>query len=293
MFAIIFVCALQNILLGTGVEASVPAYSHSLGTQLVHLIAGAYGQDNEQKSCIKKFAKQRFGSSGAARFLNRHPVADCDGYGNQCSMYVVEVNRYFMRVFLKLWPFVEGYITAYKSHELWFLGHSLGGAVAALAAFLTRVYDLRRSSMVKVITLGQPRVGNPKFATEYDSLVPNTDRVVNGLDIVSHFQSKMNGYYHHGREKWYNRGTNRSQFIDCTGKPTNEDLACSNSHNFGGLGLIFKSGDHFATHRTYFGHWLWFYGDAGCDDNLEQEKIAGESPDEALAYNNPEDAVPW
>ncbi|KAI1710777.1 lipase (class 3) domain-containing protein [Ditylenchus destructor] len=347
---ILFVSVLLYILLRAGVEC---AYSDALGRQIVNLAAGAYGNANQQVSCIRKFAEKRYNNLNAARFLNRHPVDDCDGYGHHCSMYAVEVprsrrlnisvpllifvfegttnftqllveawealkamqnlivgsyaygkvNRYFKKVFDKLWPFVQYYIQNYPGHHLWFLGHSLGGTAAALAAFFTRVLGLRTADQIEVITLGEPRVGNPHFAFYYDQFVPHSSRVVNGLDLVPHLypcvkdheivsainaapgcdQHDENGYYHHGREKWYNRGTDRTGFRDCGGEPKNEDISCSNSHDFGlGFGLLFRPGSHFATHRTYFGHWLWYYGVAGCDSAREQILIQGHDVDEAL-----------
>jgi triacylglycerol lipase len=59
-------------------------------------------------------------------------------------------------------------------------GHSLGGALATLAAL-----DL---AVVKplVITFGSPRVGNHAFAETYQAKVPDTWRVYNLRDVVSH-----------------------------------------------------------------------------------------------------------
>ena len=60
-------------------------------------------------------------------------------------------------------------------------GHSLGGALACLCAFGLR--DPHRLD-VRVITFGQPRVGDYGWARMYDVFVPNTVRVVHDLDDV-------------------------------------------------------------------------------------------------------------
>ena len=58
-------------------------------------------------------------------------------------------------------------------------GHSLGGALATLAA-----YDIRRElnvppCSVVCYTFGAPRVGNYAFAHDYNQMVPNTWNIIN------------------------------------------------------------------------------------------------------------------
>jgi predicted lipase len=56
-------------------------------------------------------------------------------------------------------------------------GHSLGGAIASLAALeLAKHFP---SSQLHVYTFGQPRVGNRCFAAEYQAKVPDHWSVVN------------------------------------------------------------------------------------------------------------------
>lgn len=69
------------------------------------------------------------------------------------------------------------------------LGHSLGGALAILAA-----YDIRKQlqartscdSNVEVIcySIGAPRIGNHAFAREYNQVVPDTWSVINNQASV-------------------------------------------------------------------------------------------------------------
>ena len=58
-------------------------------------------------------------------------------------------------------------------------GHSLGGALATLAAF-----DIRRAcpadrADISCYTFGAPRTGNRAFAREYKEAVPETWSVIN------------------------------------------------------------------------------------------------------------------
>lgn len=69
--------------------------------------------------------------------------------------------------------------------KLWMTGHSLGAALATLAAD-------RWAGVQGVYTYGSPRVGDDQFQAAYDI---RTFRVVNGGDIVAHVPPR--GPYHH------------------------------------------------------------------------------------------------
>jgi predicted lipase len=54
-----------------------------------------------------------------------------------------------------------------------FTGHSLGGALAALAAAQTRVEGWRESGQITLYTFGQPRIGDYNFAIAHSQQIPN------------------------------------------------------------------------------------------------------------------------
>lgn len=62
-------------------------------------------------------------------------------------------------------------------------GHSLGGALAVLAA-----YDISKNSPLaqipEVYTLAGPRTGAPDFAGKFDAQIKTCERVVNFMDVV-------------------------------------------------------------------------------------------------------------
>jgi triacylglycerol lipase len=71
------------------------------------------------------------------------------------------------------------------SPRLFVTGHSMGGALAVLAAALLQLED--RRSIAAVYTYGQPRVGDPTFSKAYDDVLGSvTFRYVNDFDIVPH-----------------------------------------------------------------------------------------------------------
>ena len=75
-------------------------------------------------------------------------------------------------------PEVKKLLQQHPSYSVWVTGHSLGGALATLCA-LDLQTDLHINATV--YTYGSPRVGNVAFAQYYNSLVPNTFRIVNEI----------------------------------------------------------------------------------------------------------------
>jgi triacylglycerol lipase len=69
--------------------------------------------------------------------------------------------------------------------RLFVTGHSLGGALAIIAAALLHYRFSRR--IAGVYTYGQPRVGDPVFSRAFDQVLgPVTFRYVNDLDMFPH-----------------------------------------------------------------------------------------------------------
>ncbi|GMF29019.1 unnamed protein product [Phytophthora lilii] len=81
--------------------------------------------------------------------------------------------------------------------SVYITGHSMGGALAILAA-----YDLAVNFSIKVnmYNFGGPRVGNPSFRQHYDSCVPMSYRVVMDGDIVPGWPKFWGLYQHVGTE---------------------------------------------------------------------------------------------
>ena len=68
-----------------------------------------------------------------------------------------------------------------SAKTLYIAGHSLGGALAVLAAA-----DLASAGRRPIVyTFGAPRVGDPRFACRYGRLVAETHRVANPHDFVT------------------------------------------------------------------------------------------------------------
>lgn len=102
------------------------------------------------------------------------------------------VHRGFKEAFDRIWPTLEPKLLQHRSvgREVWFCGHSLGAALAVLAA--DRFADTRG-----VCTFGCPRVGNAAFAHAFDTrLAGKSRRYVNHHDVVTHVPPPLIGYKH-------------------------------------------------------------------------------------------------
>lgn len=94
-------------------------------------------------------------------------------------------------------------------YNIYFTGHSLGGALAIVAAadFVAR-YEWKN---VCCMSYGSPKVGNLNFARMYNDLVPNSFRIINDTDIISRMPRSVSEdrvvgkYKHSGRTVLVNR----------------------------------------------------------------------------------------
>ncbi len=87
---------------------------------------------------------------------------------------------------LRVWQLILADIAAFQSgtQTLWITGHSLGGALAALAA--AGITFAKRLPINGLYTYGQPRVGDLSFTAQCDSHLGNVHfRFVNNQDIVT------------------------------------------------------------------------------------------------------------
>lgn len=101
--------------------------------------------------------------------------------------------------FLSYWRYVRSQVLAnLGGAPVTITGHSLGGAVATLAAADAEIVCRR------VVTFGSPRVGNADFGEVYRKRVPITTRYVNEFDPVPWVPGALSGYRHVAPATWYN-----------------------------------------------------------------------------------------
>jgi pimeloyl-ACP methyl ester carboxylesterase len=163
-------------------------------------------------------------------------------------------------------PVIEEISLAYPHHKLVLVGHSLGGAVAALAAMelLARGYD------PTITTFGEPRVGNQGLVDFIDAqfgLDPNstTDasdwkfrRVTHMADPVPHLPLEEWGYVPHGGEIFISKSDLPPDVEDLRSCDGQKDKECSTGPEGDwskfpwGMPARFKIWELLWAHRDYF-----------------------------------------
>ena len=75
--------------------------------------------------------------------------------------------------------------------------------MACIAATTISYNGYLPQEKIKLITFGEPRVGNSDYVTAVDKLLSYAFRVIHSHDIVPHLPPKgMFGYYQHKSEIW-------------------------------------------------------------------------------------------
>uniref|UniRef100_A0AC34QDL7 Fungal lipase-like domain-containing protein n=1 Tax=Panagrolaimus sp. JU765 TaxID=591449 RepID=A0AC34QDL7_9BILA len=166
-----------------------------------------------------------------------------------------KVNSYFYLAFKTLWNkglgnAIQYLRTQYPTYEIRVTGHSLGGSLASLAAFWLSASGIIPPMQLRMISFGEPKVGDEIYSKTYSKYVPLSFRVVNHLDLVPHvpdYPNNITGYVQHLTEVWYYEGSSFNKpFIICNG---NQNQNCSSSIPVPDLSL--------PDHDTYFANSTW------------------------------------
>jgi triacylglycerol lipase len=121
------------------------------------------------------------------------------------------VHEGFARAVQEIWPKLTARLDKRRGNRtVWFCGHSLGAALATLAA---DKFDDARG----VCTFGSPRVGDPAFAREFTTrFVNRCARYVNDHDVVTHVPPPL-------LIPWSYRHVDPRRFIDPAGQISDGD----------------------------------------------------------------------
>src|SRR5262245_3162977 len=109
------------------------------------------------------------------------------------------VHRGFKREVDDLWPRLEQALVN-NTRTLWFTGHSLGAAMAAICAGRCKLSYIK-SNPRALFTYGSPRVGNRRYVNYVQM---EAYRWVNNNDIVTRVPPAWLGYCHKGQEVYLN-----------------------------------------------------------------------------------------
>jgi len=151
-----------------------------------------------QPRCVLSFR----GSSNVQNWLDNlatwradASLDDCDGCATHSG---------FLSIWMDMRNCVENALEAAgcaRGSDIAVTGHSLGAALAALAAF---ELDIKGWHVVESYDFGRPRVGNDVFAQAYDSRFKGrTYRITHAQDPVPHLPPQLLGFEHTDPEIFY------------------------------------------------------------------------------------------
>ncbi|KAK0406723.1 hypothetical protein QR680_018761 [Steinernema hermaphroditum] len=190
---------------------------------------------------------------------------------------------YFMRAADDIYSAlqVESNLNESPDYDVYVTGHSLGGALSALVAKRIAFKNIRPSEKIRLVTFGEPRVGNYAYSMEMRQQVQYSFRVVHaqdpiphvptcgdGLNIFTKYCNQPEGWYHHPTEVWYyklQKAMNLGDYRVCNGD--GEDMSCSD-----GISAFRRVWDDVVMnkgvvmHLNYFNHFISTYGMNGCVD---------------------------
>ncbi|CAJ0949817.1 unnamed protein product, partial [Mesorhabditis belari] len=164
---------------------------------------------------------------------------------------------YFYNGFISVWygGMKDDFLTLRQQnpdYEIWITGHSLGAAIAAIASDYLAIHYQPNMDKFKVITFGEPRVGNQSYAISHDQQFIHSFRVVHNRDLVTQLPLQDMGYHHHGIEVFYpNKMAVNDTYKICVQQ---EDKNCQDGQ------LDIWNPDH----NAYFDTKFHDYIDAGC-----------------------------
>ncbi|KAJ9056760.1 hypothetical protein DSO57_1029701 [Entomophthora muscae] len=114
--------------------------------------------------------------------------------------------------------------SSYRDYNVVVTGHSLGGALAHIASIHVQQGLEIDWERIRVVTFGQPRVGNLEFARWFNQQPVTYTRIVNENDPVPHVPPIVAGYIHAHLERYIQANKSRICNTDSM-----EDPACSAS----------------------------------------------------------------
>uniref|UniRef100_A0A1I7ZE77 Lipase_3 domain-containing protein n=1 Tax=Steinernema glaseri TaxID=37863 RepID=A0A1I7ZE77_9BILA len=182
------------------------------------------------------------------------------------------VSSYFYEAFKAVWNggLKDDFLTLRNQnpdYEVWVTGHSLGGAMASLCAATLAHNGLVNTQNLKLMTFGQPRVGDKVYAAVHDALVLYSYRVVHNRDMIAQIPPKIlpdhglfDGFQHNKAEVFYENAMRvGDSYTVCD--DSDESNQCSD-----GLLITLSIPDHFRYFEAV--ETILDYGEDGCPRNV-------------------------
>jgi hypothetical protein len=120
-------------------------------------------------------------------------LTDINAFKAEFKQVGGKVHKGFLEAYLAVRAIIFDILVNKRPDSLTITGHSLGAALATLAAV-----DIAKNLKLRVtcINFGCPRVGNKEFADLVSQFVPSFLRIVDGADIATVLPPRILGYKH-------------------------------------------------------------------------------------------------
>lgn len=139
-------------------------------------------------------------------------------------------------------------LAASPGYKLVVTGHSMGGALASLAAASLNGQNFTLTAY----TYGQPRTGDQAYADYVDKVFPGSStmiRATHSNDGVPQIPPQSDGYRHHTTEYWESDdNTSAEGTYQCTGQEPQDCNQSEKGYGIGNGGIGIN-----LAHLTYFG----------------------------------------
>ncbi|KPI82540.1 lipase precursor-like protein [Leptomonas seymouri] len=152
--------------------------------------------------------------------------------GDKCTVHAGFMLSY-LSLRYRLRSAVLALLSAHPTYGVVVTGHSLGGALATLAAadlqeLLNRGNHTPAPQPITLYSYGAPRVGNVAFAQWLTDLLSHGThyRITHSRDPVVRLPFRFEGYAHTAGEVFY-RSLQRSSRVMCADTVTKQDWRCS------------------------------------------------------------------
>lgn len=188
-----------------------------------------------------------------------------------------EIQKYFSNANDQLYPCAKRSLTdlvnQYPAYNVIITGHSLGGAVASIAAAELVFDNVIDNEVTTLYTFGMPRPGNREYAISHDKYISKSWRVVHFRDAVAMIPTKTvfeGSPYHHQREIFYGEDISMfSDYIECF---EYEDKECR----------VVASIYSIDYHKTYYG----INVGSLCDEKMNRRKRSDDVSSMSHLFNN-------
>jgi hypothetical protein len=198
------------------------------------------------------------------------------------------VGKGFYEGYVAVRPTILSALSSYGCKDITLTGHSLGAALATIAAMdLGQTYTIN-----SVYNFGSPRAGNSAFASAYNSKYSDHWRVTHSKDPIPHAYFEKNGFFHIGQEAFYTNTTADGVKLCQAG----EDIACSDQYaslygnSFSALLNAPKYGND---HLMYMQNKVSFSTDGSSCAHVSVTNAVQQAYLSSAAYCSPEDLQKW